>query len=286
MKIMKPLFISAALLLSLTSFADDKHEEGEKLFKTLCIACHGVAVGGMDMSKRIAPPIAGVRKHYLDVYPDEAAFIGAISSWVENQDESKSLMPGAVRKFKIMPPISVSKEDSAKIAAYIFSGNIEKPEGLNKHMDQMHKKMAMMDQHNGHSDANHNQMGQTMVGLKVMPNNGMGGNRGAKGMMRQLNLSPQQKQKMQGLIQAKKAIMQPLRKELKQIKQAIHRLDTTSSEYKTQIFVLADKKAKLIFRMVIEKGEKRMNIEAVLNPQQRAKFAEIRQRRFMHKKNH
>ena len=91
---------------------------------------------------------------------------------------------------------------------------------------------------------------------------------------------------MKVLIQEKNKIMQPLKKQYHQIKQEIHQLDTTSSNYKKQIFALADKKSKLVFRMAIEKGEKRMQIESVLNTEQKAKFKQIRQQRFEKRQRH
>lgn len=140
MKNMKIILIATTLLLSQAAFAsDDKHEEGEKLYQTNCAVCHG-STGGMDVAKRIAPPIAAVRMHYIDTYSDQDSFVQAVAGWVEKQDESKSMMRGAIRKFKIMPPVAVSKEDAAKIAAYIYAGNIEQPEGFKEHVEEEHAK--------------------------------------------------------------------------------------------------------------------------------------------------
>ena len=305
MKMIKPMIISASILLSASLFADEnKHEAGEKLYKSNCAACHSMAAGGMDMNKRIAPPMAGVRMHYIEKYPDEASFVQAVLAWVEKQDESKSLMPGAIQKFKIMPPLSVSKEDAAKIAAYIYSGNIEKPEGLEKHMKEMHEKMGMQGQqhqgkhamipqkqmmarmrqqmmqmrqqqmqYNQQYNAKRMQMRQMMQKIKK----GMQNRRGMNTMlMQQLNLSPQQKQKMQQLIQQRIATMQPLKQKLQQINESIRQLDTSNQNYKEQVFSLADQKSKLIYRMAIERGEKRWQIESILSPEQRAKFKQLR----------
>ena len=140
MKIIQTFVVFTLMALSQAVIAsDDKHEAGEKLYKTYCSACHG-ATGGMDMTKRIAPPIAAVRMHYIKTYSDEDSFVQAVAGWVEKQDESKSLMRGAIRRFKIMPPISVKKEEAEKIAAYIYSGDIEKPEGFKQHVDEEHGK--------------------------------------------------------------------------------------------------------------------------------------------------
>jgi len=308
MKFLKPLLITSTLILAQNAFSSqDNIEEGEKLFKATCNACHGVAVGGMDMDKRIAPPIAGVRKHYIDAHPDKESFVKAITSWLEKQSPEKSLMPGAIQKFKLMPPLSVPKEDAEKIAAYLYAGNIEVPEGFKKHEQEMHgmdkKGMGMMGmgkEHNMHMMQQHQQGGmqqkmqqrmqqgnqqkgmQHQAMMNAMRGMGMmrkGKQHGMNGMMRQLNLSPQQKQKMQALIQQRDQTIKPIRQELRQIKQAINQLDTSSPDYKAQIFSLADARAQRVRRMVIEKGEMRMKIESLLNPEQRAKFKQMRQNR-------
>jgi len=320
MKIFKPLLITTTLILAQNAFSSqDNIEEGEKLFKATCNACHGIAVGGMDMNKRIAPPIVGVRKHYLDAHPDKESFVKAITSWLEKQSPEKSLMPGAIQKFKLMPPLSVPKEDAEKIAAYLYSGNIEVPEGFEKHEKEMHgmgKKgmammgmgkehnMPMMQQHqqgkmqgemqhgnqqkmppgmqqrmqrgNQQKSMQHQAMMNAMRGMGMMRK---GKQHSMNAMMRQLNLSPQQKQKMQTLIQQRDQAIKPIRQELRQIKQAINQLDTSSPNYKAQIFSLADAKAQRIRHMVIEKGEMRMKIESLLTPEQRAKFKQMRQNR-------
>lgn len=270
MKRIRPILIATSILLTPMLYtaanANDDLSEGKKLFEATCNACHGVAVGGMNMNKRIAPPIAGVRKHYLDAYPDKESFVNAVTSWINKQDANKSLMRGAIRKFKIMPPIPVPAEDAKKIAAYIYNGNIERPDGFEKHIQEMHgsqKGANKMESRSAGSKNNRKKMG-------------MGGKKQMRGMMRQLNLSPQQKQKMQALIQAKRSTIDPLKKQLQGIKQQINQLDTANSDYKKQIFSLADQKAKLVFRIVIEKGEKRMQIESILNPEQRKKFKQFR----------
>ena len=146
MKNLKTILIST-LLLSQVAFADNnKYEEGEKLYKTNCAACHG-ATGGMDFNKRIAPPIAAVRMHYIKTYSDEDSFVQAVAGWVEKQDEEKSMMRGAIRKFNIMPPVNVANEDAEKIAAYIFAGNIEQPEGFKEHVEKEHGKQGKGKEH-------------------------------------------------------------------------------------------------------------------------------------------
>jgi len=304
MNIAQPILIATTLLFSQASFAsDDKHEAGEKLYKTNCESCHG-ATGGMDMSKRLAPPIAAVRLHYINSHTDEASFVEAVSSWVEKQDVSKSLMPGAIKKFKVMPPLAlVPKEDAMKIAAYIYAGDIEKLEGFEKHVEDEHGKMGMgkgmhgkgmgeMKGMHGQGKGMHKKVqGQGMDQQQGMNNKrramqekmhqmgNKGGKRGSMSakMMQKLNLSPKQQQQMKALIEQKESRIEPLKREMHQINKTLRKLDTTSPNYKSQIFSLANEKAKRVHRMVIEKGEMRMKIESVLNAEQRVKFNQIRQ---------
>ncbi len=140
MKVIKSIFILTSIVLSYSAFANTSDViSGEKLYHTYCSSCHGVNVGGMDFSKRIAPPIAAVRMHYKSYYPDEPSFIQAVSNWVADQNPEKSLMRGAIRRFNIMPPVAISKQDASKIAAHIYSDNIETPEGFQEHVNKEHK---------------------------------------------------------------------------------------------------------------------------------------------------
>lgn len=133
----KSLFLLAFTFLPQAIFADNEAGQGKELYQTYCSGCHGLT-GGMDMKQRVAPPIAAVRFHYIDSYPDKTSFVAAVTGWLEKQDVNKSLMRGAIRRFNLMPPITVSKEDAEKIANYIYVGNIEKPEGFDEHVEQQH----------------------------------------------------------------------------------------------------------------------------------------------------
>ncbi|MCK5343671.1 MAG: hypothetical protein KAR20_09715 [Candidatus Heimdallarchaeota archaeon] len=135
------LCLFAVMFLSTAVWANEEIE-GEQLYKTYCDACHGMA-GGMDMSKRIAPPMAAVRMHYIGTHTDKASFVAAISHWLEKPEESKTLMRGAIRRFKLMPAIVVSKADSEVIAGYIFDGSLAGPAGFQEHVNEMHGKGGM-----------------------------------------------------------------------------------------------------------------------------------------------
>ncbi len=149
MEKLNTFLFTATILVSQSSFAsEDELKTGEQLYKTNCAVCHGGS-GDYKSTKRVAPPIAAVRMHYINTYSDKDSFIQAITEWVEKPEESNTLMKGAIRKFNIMPQLAVPTEDSEKIAAYIFEGNIEKPKGFEAHIKEKHGKNF------GNPDKNH-----------------------------------------------------------------------------------------------------------------------------------
>jgi hypothetical protein len=161
MKMVKIISAVSLLVVTQANFAEE-NKAGAELYKQNCSVCHG-STGGMDMQKRIAPPIAAVRMHYISTYSDKDSFVQAVSGWVEKQDESKSMMRGAIRRFKIMPPISIAKTDAEKIAAYIYDGDIDKPEGFEDHVKEEHgnqkgEMQGMKHEGMDHDNMNHEDM--------------------------------------------------------------------------------------------------------------------------------
>ena len=138
MKLRYILSVTGLMLMSQMTFAD----EGKQLFDSYCAACHGLS-GGMDMSKRVAPPVAAIRVHYIGPHAEEDDFVAAVADWVATPDQSKTLMRGAIRKFKLMPPLPFPRDEIEKIAAYIYAGELEKPEGFDEHVQQRHGKGGM-----------------------------------------------------------------------------------------------------------------------------------------------
>lgn len=136
----KTILLIVSLGLSFQGLkAEERAEEGKQLFANYCAACHGVS-GGMDMSKRLAPPIIAVRMHYREFYADEHSFVKAFADWVAKPEESKTLMRGAIRRFQLMPAMPIPREDIEKIARFVFNGNIEKPEGFDQHLEEQYGK--------------------------------------------------------------------------------------------------------------------------------------------------
>jgi len=137
MRFFKLMLMFVAMFMVHATLASDDIKAGKRLYEQNCAVCHG-ATGGMDMSKRLAPPILGVKMHYAKKHQDKESFVAAVVSWLEKPEEGKSLMKMAIHKFNLMPTIHVSTEDAEKIANYMYEGKLDKPEGLDEHMKKMH----------------------------------------------------------------------------------------------------------------------------------------------------
>ncbi|MEJ6558663.1 MAG: cytochrome c [Candidatus Thioglobus sp.] len=89
--------------------------DGEALYGQLCASCHTP-----NASVKIAPPIFAVVDHVRQAYPQREDFIAQIIEWVDEPKEEVALMPGAIRKFNLMPKLGYSQNDVKEIAEYLF----------------------------------------------------------------------------------------------------------------------------------------------------------------------
>lgn len=87
MKSMRLVLIVAGVLASPFALASENVDAGRQLYEQNCAVCHG-ATGGMDMSKRLAPPIMGVKMHYVKKHPDKESFVAAVVSWLDKHEET------------------------------------------------------------------------------------------------------------------------------------------------------------------------------------------------------
>jgi len=94
--------------------------EGEKLMKDNCYSCHNTQ--GTD--NMLAPPMFRVKDHYYDDETTKEEFVNSIVEWIENPVEENSRMPGARRKFGIMPKQNFDKEEIKAIAEYMFENEL------------------------------------------------------------------------------------------------------------------------------------------------------------------
>lgn len=112
--------------------------EGYELMKNNCYVCHNPKAASHD--DIIAPPFKAVKNRYTKTYSDRTDFINAVVDFVQNPEEDKALMKGAVNQYKLMPKLPLPTEDLEKIAAYIYDNKAEAPVWLEEHMQEQHDK--------------------------------------------------------------------------------------------------------------------------------------------------
>lgn len=112
-------------------------EKGGMLFQEHCASCHG---GDTTPSERLAPPVMGIRNHYLPVYTTQTDFTAAIVRWVKAPNTNDTLMPGAIERFKLMPALDLDDEVIEDIAAFIYSGQFAVPGWYKQHYQEEHGK--------------------------------------------------------------------------------------------------------------------------------------------------
>ncbi len=139
---LKTIMTLAALSLSTPLIASEHsnaaagtetNSEAKALLESHCLACHQPHKGGKGKhsekkaggdkqahSKRLAPPMAMVKKHYLETYPERELFIEKVSAWVKAPDASAAMLHHAVEKFGVMPPQAIDEATRQKIAGYIY----------------------------------------------------------------------------------------------------------------------------------------------------------------------
>jgi len=94
--------------------------KGYELLLEKCTICHAEKPGRPKNGEMIAPPMMRVQEHYKPVYPEKDKFIEAVMSMVNNPLEENVLMPGAVRKFNLMPKLPYDQEELKLIAEALF----------------------------------------------------------------------------------------------------------------------------------------------------------------------
>jgi len=128
-------------LNSESSIVAGKESEGFELTKVHCYVCHNPNSPSHD--EIIAPPLAAVKIRYGMQYKTEAEYVDAMVEWVMDPQEPRSLMRGAVVKFKTMPKQLFKEEEIRKIAMYIYNNQLEEPDWFAAHQKEMHKNGRM-----------------------------------------------------------------------------------------------------------------------------------------------
>lgn len=109
-----------------TNPSDEKQEvvslnsKGYDLMTQKCLFCHFQKPDPAKMDQMIAPPMLRVQDHYKPAYPIKEDFVAAIIDFLNDPSEEKTLMPGAVKKFNLMPKLSYPEEELQLIVEALY----------------------------------------------------------------------------------------------------------------------------------------------------------------------
>ncbi|WP_101445321.1 DUF3365 domain-containing protein [Aquimarina sp. MAR_2010_214] len=113
--------------------SDNKPHPGKKIMETKCYLCHSPSA---DHDGSIAPPMVAIKSHYLNDDTTKKEFGDAIWNFLQKPSEEKSRMPGAVRRFGVMPYQVFSEEEIRLIADYMYEFKIEEPKWFKQHIEE------------------------------------------------------------------------------------------------------------------------------------------------------
>lgn len=115
----------------------DLSHPGKDLLEKECYICHNPNSAQNEM---IAPPMIAIKKHYLNETDSRDQFVMEIIKWVKNPSRENSKMPGALKKFGIMPYQSFPEETIMEISEYLYDNDIDEPVWFQSQMGKGQRK--------------------------------------------------------------------------------------------------------------------------------------------------
>ena len=109
---------------------------GAKVYQSLCMTCHQV-----DKPTEQGPPIFAVKDHVIKAFPERAAFVERVKTWVKDPKADTALMPGALTKFGLMPAqTQASEEELQAVAEFLYDTDLAQPDWYAEHYQAEHGK--------------------------------------------------------------------------------------------------------------------------------------------------
>lgn len=167
MKFIKALILSV-FVFSCNNTAKQNNQTahvGKKLMETHCYICHSPNMP--ENGARVAPPMAGIKAHYIDNETSKEQFINDIVSFTNNPTAENARLFGAVKKFGVMPKQQFPKGIVEKIADYMFDHDIEEPDWFQDHI-----KGKGYGNRTGKNNQN-NQQSETVESIKTLEDIGL-----------------------------------------------------------------------------------------------------------------
>lgn len=123
----------AEAITSTTETAEPMMRSGKEVYESLCMACHAT-----EGPATVAPPIFAVKNHVIQVYPERDDFVKRVVEWVKAPNADDPLMPGAVRKFGLMPAMELADEELTAVAEFLYDSDMALPDWYKQHYKEEH----------------------------------------------------------------------------------------------------------------------------------------------------
>lgn len=114
-------------------------KEGLAKLNTYCYSCHSPKSKSHD--DMLAPPLAGIKYKYSRTYQDKTLFVSRMADFVNNPSKSNAMMKGPVRRFGLMPKVSLSKDEINELCLFIYEHELETPAWFPDHFEEQHGKL-------------------------------------------------------------------------------------------------------------------------------------------------
>lgn len=127
------LALIAIISCNRTATQKSSNEEGLTLMKTNCFSCHSP---NANFENRLAPPMIAIKKHYITEGVSKKQFVKEFSEFIKKPTDDKSKMPGAVKRFGLMPVMAFTDKQLKTIAEYLYDNEIESPAWFESHFKE------------------------------------------------------------------------------------------------------------------------------------------------------
>jgi hypothetical protein len=113
---------------------EQSYSKGYELMRQKCFICHFQKPDPTKRNQMIAPPMLRVQEHYKPAYPNKSDFVKATIAFINNPSKETTLMPGAVKKFNLMPKLVYDEKELQLITETLYDMDFGKTPKLKMQM--------------------------------------------------------------------------------------------------------------------------------------------------------
>lgn len=120
-----------------TPLDQQKLASGFHALQTSCFSCHSPDA---SLENRIAPPMAAIKSNYITESSTYEDFRDCLIDFVNDPSAANAQMPEAIRKFGMMPKLSLDPAATEQIAYYIYHNELGAPDWFEQHYEEQRAK--------------------------------------------------------------------------------------------------------------------------------------------------